>query len=88
MLGSDAVQVHHALAGQALAHSKRRSVLRLELGSAHEASLLQLDKAVADVLSSGLAGVFSLGSAVGLASVVFAESEGAHLLSHVELVGD
>lgn len=88
MLSSNAVQVHDSLAGQALAHGKRRSVLGLELGSADEASLFELDKAVADVLSCGLAGVFSLGATVGLAAVVFAESEGAHLLSHVELVGN
>ena len=32
--------------------------------------------------------MFSLGATVSLATVVFAESESAHLLSHVELVGN
>lgn len=88
LLDSDTVHVHGALLGQALAHGNAAALLGLVLGLADEASLLELLKAVADVLTSGHAGVLRLNTAAGLATEVLAESLHTNLLSHVELVAD
>ena len=88
LLDGDAVHVHGALLGQALAHGDAATLLRLVLGLANEAHLLELLKAVADVLSSGHAVMLGLDTAASLATEVLTEALDATLLSHVELVAD
>ena len=88
LLDSDTVHIHGALLGQALAHGDAAALIRLVLGLADKAGLLELFEAVADVLSSGLLGDFLLGTAAGLATVVLAKSLHSNLLSHVELVAN
>jgi hypothetical protein len=87
-LDGNAVHVGCALFGERLAHGDGSSLLRLELGGADEAGLLELDEAVADVLTGGLAGVLGEGAVALLATVVLAEGVDTDLLAHVELVGD
>ena len=85
----DAVHVHDTLLGEALAHGDGAALLGLVLGLANDASLHELLKAVADVLTSGLSGVLSVhAAALDLATVVLAEALDANLLPHVELVAD
>ena len=88
LLDGDAVHVHGALLGQALAHGDAAALIRLVLGLADEAGLLELFEAVADVLTSGLLGDFLLGTAASLATVVLTKSLHSNLLSHVELVAN
>ena len=88
LLNGNTVHVHGALLGEALAHSDGLSLIRLVLGLANEAELLELLEAVADVLASGHSGGLSPGATVSLATVVLAEALNATLLSHVELVAD
>ena len=88
MLNSNAVHVHGALGGKGFAHSDGAALLRLVLGLTDEAGLLELLKAVADVLSSGHSGVLHLDATAGLATEVLAESLDSSLLSHVQLVAD
>ena len=88
LLDSNAVHVHGALLGEALAHGDGAALLGLVLGLTNEAELLKLLEAVADVLTSGHSGMLSLGATVGLATVVLAEALNATLLSHVQLVAD
>ena len=88
VLGGNAVHVHGALLGKGLAHGDGRAFLRLVLGLANEAGLLELLEAVADVLASSALGDLLAGSTAGLASEVLAESVDTDLLSHVELVAD
>ena len=88
LLDSNTVHIHGALLGQALAHGDAAALIRLVLGLADKAGLLELFEAVADVLSSGLLGDFLLGTAAGLATVVLAKSLHSNLLSHVELVAN
>ena len=88
LLDGNTVHVHGALLGEALAHGDGAALLRLVLGLADEAELLELLEAVADVLTSGHSGFLLLGATVGLATVVLAEALNATLLSHVELVAD
>jgi hypothetical protein len=88
VLGGNAVHVHGALLGQALAHGDGGALLRLVLDLADETGLVELLEAVADVLASSLEGLLSAGSTAGLATEVLAESVDANLLSHVELVAD
>ena len=59
-----------------------------ELGLADETGLLEFDKAVADVLTSGLGEVLGAGAHALVATVVLAEGVDTALLAHVELVGD
>jgi hypothetical protein len=87
-LGGDSVHVGDALGGKGFAHGHRGTFLRLEFGSADEASALQLNEAVADVFTSGLSEVFSAGSVVLVATVVLTESVDTNLLSHVDLVSN
>ena len=88
LLDSDTVHVHGALFGQALAHGNAAALLGLVLGLADEASLLELFKAVADVLTRSHAGVLRFDTAAGLATEVLAEALNTDLLSHVELIAD
>ena len=88
LLNSDAVHIHGALLSQALAHGDAAALIRLVLGLADEAGLLELFEAVADVLTSGLLGDFLLGTAASLATVVLTKSLHSNLLSHVELVAN
>ena len=88
LLDGDAIHVHGALLGQALSHGDAAALLRLVLGLTDESHLLELLKAVSDVLSSGVAVVLRLDTAASLATVVLAESLDANLLSHVELVAN
>ena len=88
LLDGNAIHVHGALLGQALAHGDAAALLRLVLCLTDEAHLLELLKAVSDVLSSGVAVVLRLDTAASLATVVLAESLDANLLSHVELVAN
>ena len=88
LLDSDTVHVHGALLGQALAHGNAAALLGLVLGLADEASLLELLKAVSNILTSGQAGVLRLDTTAGLATEVLAESLDANLLPHVELVAN
>lgn len=87
-LGSDSVHIGDTLGGKGLAHGHGGTFLRLELGSSDEASLLEFDEAVADVLASSLSNVLSAGSVVLLATVMFTETVDTDLLLHVDLVGD
>ena len=88
LLDSDTVHIHGALLGQALSHGDAAALIRLVLGLADKAGLLELFEAVADVLTSGHLGDFLLGTAAGLATVVLAKSLHSNLLSHVELVAN
>ncbi len=88
MLNSNAVHVHGALLGEALAHGDGAALLRLVLGLTNEASSLELLEAVADVLTGSHSGVLHLDATAGLATEVLAESLDTSLLSHVELVAD
>ena len=88
LLNGDAVHIHGALLSQALAHGDAAALIRLVLGLADEAGLLELLKAVADILSSGLLGDLLLHTAAGLATVVLTKSLHSNLLSHVELVAN
>ena len=88
LLDGDAVHVHNALLGEALAQGDGAALLGLVLGLANEASLLQLLEAVADVLASSQSVVLSVGAVAGAATEVLAEALNADLLSHVQLVAD
>lgn len=59
-----------------------------ELGSADKAGDLELLKAVADVLTSGLGEVLGAGAVSLVATVVLAEGVDTRSLAHVELVGN
>jgi hypothetical protein len=87
-LDGNAVHVGDALLSEGFAHGDGSSFLRLELGGADEASLLELNEAVADVLTSGHAGVLSAGAIALLLTVVLAEGVDTDLLAHVKLVGN
>ena len=88
MLNGDAVHVHYALFGERLSHGDAAALLRLVLGLANDAGLLELVEAVADVLASSHSGVLFLDTTAGLATKVLAEGLDTDLLSHVELVAD
>ena len=87
-LDGNAVHVGDALLSEGFAHGDGSSFLRLELGGADEASLLELNEAVADVLTSGHAGVLGAGAIALLLTVVLAEGVDTDLLAHVKLVGN
>ena len=88
LLDCNAVHVHGALLGQALAHGDAAALLGLVLGLTDEATLLKLVEAVADVLTSSHLGDLLSCSTTGLATEVLAESLDTDLLSHVELVAN
>lgn len=58
------------------------------LCSANETGSLKLDKAVADVLTSGEAAVFGVGTVALVSTIVLTEGVDTNFLSHVELVGN
>ena len=88
LLDSDAVHVHGALLGEALAHGDAAAFLGLVFGLTNEAGLLELLEAVADVLTSSHEGLLLANTTAGLATEVLAESLDANLLPHVELVAN
>ena len=87
-LGGDSVHVGGTLLGQALAHKVRATLISFEADGANETGSLELDKAVADVLTSGHTSVLSVGAVSLVDTIVLAKSVDSDLLSHVDLVGD
>lgn len=84
----DSVHIGCALLGKGLSNNNLDTFLTDVLGCTNETGSLELDKAVADVLTSSLAGVLGVGSVTLVATVVLAEGVYSNLLSNVELVSN
>ena len=91
-MGSDSVHVGDSLLGKRLAHSDVSHffvrVLELELYHSDETSSFELGKAVANVLTGSLTGVFGVSTVSLVSTVVLTKSVDSDLLSHVDLVGN
>ena len=87
-VGGDSVHVGGSLLGEGLANNDYDAFFRDVLGGTNETGSLELDKAVADVLTGSESGVLGAGTVALVATVVLTEGLDTSLSSHVELVGD
>jgi hypothetical protein len=87
-VGGDSVHVGGALLGEGFSNNDLDTFVRDVLGGTDETGSLELDEAVADVLTSSFTGVLGSSSVVLVATVMLTEGLDTDLSSHVELVSD
>ena len=87
-VSGDSVHIGGSLHGEGFANNNLDAFVRDVLGGADETGSLELDEAVADVLTGSLTGVLGVGTVALVATVVLTEGVDTNLSSHVELVSD
>jgi len=87
-VSGDSVHIGGSLLGEGFANNNLDAFVRDVLGGADETGSLELDEAVADVLTGSLTGVLGVGTVALVATVVLTEGVDTNLSSHVELVSD
>lgn len=87
-LGGNSVHVGGSLLGESFSSLDHLAIVSLNLNLSDELSLLHLNEAVSDALSSGESRVLLGDSASLLLGVVLSQGVDSNLASHVELVSN